>query len=833
MVKFIRRSAILLVIFLAAVAIYLVMSWNHTKQSETVYTSMEDPSLPVVYAEMYGMESNRLAGFRQEMDSSVARESLTILPEDRQLRLHIREYGVSPLAISYDIRSLDQERLVERTEVKDWTSGDGQSVAVLPIQNLLNQGVEYVLHLQLETERHGQLHYYTRILLPDNDYAGQMLSLAKDFSTKTLNPALAADLVTYLETTSTADNSSLGKVTLESSFSQLTWAGLDMTLAGGMETTLRELDGIMGQVCVTYQVSRQAEDGQTELYDVRDYYTMRWDERRIYLMDFERTTNQVFSGDVGQYSGKRILLGVGNDEAVECLKSEKGRYIAFAFNRELWCYDQNGGDTMKNSNSAVKIFSFRSPDDESGRSGYDHHGIKILSVDDSGDVNFMVYGYMNRGVHEGSQGISVCRFNQGRNGSIEELFFVPSNRSFEEIRQDVERLSYLSPQNMLYLYWDRAVFGIDLSSNEYMVVAQNLTEDSYSISNDKKWLAWQEKQSPEMPDEIHVLSLDTGVNQPIRAPQGVALRTLGFVQEDFVYGMARIGAEWILNGRVVELPMYAVEIVDSNLEVQTRFEQEGVSVFHVSVEESRVHMDKLTDIGDNSYQYAGNDTIVCNAAAEETYMEGIGWYASDTHRKVYFIQLDQDISERGVKVSVARRLSYDQSEQLSLGSVSPAQGMLFYAYARGRLMGVYQDFYQAAGAVYDHMGLVTDQHQRIVWDRVNRSNIRNLKDPQTLAYDIVRYLGDFSGNMETDSHMILLDARGAGLRQVLYFIGQGYPVLAYVENGSYLLLYGYDQYNVNICDPSTGNTWKMGLEDAEHYFEERGNDFICGEYVKN
>ncbi len=825
MIKFIRRTAILLGIFLAAVAVYLITAWTHTERAETVYTSMGDPSLPVVFADMYGTERNRLPGFRQEMNASVSREALTILPEDRQLRLFIQEYGVSPLAVSYDIRSLDEQRLVERTEVTDWTSENGQSVVSLPIQNLLNRGTEYLLHIQLETERHGQIHYYTRILWPEQDYARQMLALAREFSVKTLDEAAAADLVTYLETTSTADNSSLGHVTLESSFSQLTWAGLDMVLDGEMQVTLRELDGIMGQVCVTYRLSREGAEGQTEIYDVTDYYTMRWDERRIYLMDFERTANQVFSGTREQYSGKRILLGIGNDDAVERVKSPDGRYLAFEFNRDLWCYDQKEG-------SAVKIFSFRNDMDESGRSNYDRHGIKILSVDDGGSVKFMVYGYMNRGVHEGFQGISVCHFTQERNGSIEELFFVPSQQSFEKIKQDVEQLSYLSGQDMLYLLQDRAVFGIDLSSNEYMVVAQNLADGSYAISEDKKWLAWQENPPAETADEIHVLSLDTGVNQSIRAPQGTALRVLGFVQGDFVYGLARTGEEWILNGRVVELPMYAIEIVDADMEVQTRYEQEGVCVFHVSVEDARVHMDKLASTGANSYEPAGSDTIVCNVAAEETYMEGIGWYASEVHRKVYFIQVDQDIQQKGVKVSAARRLSYDQSEQLLLESVGTQQKMTFYAYARGRLLGVYSQFYQAVEAVYDQMGMVTDQYQQIIWSRVDRENIRRLKEPQTLAYDIVRYLGEFTGNMEADSGMLLLDARGANLRQVLYFIGQGYPVLAYLEDGSYLLIYGYDQYNVNICDSAGGSPQKMGLNDAEDYFSGLGNDFVCGKRLK-
>ena len=386
--KLIKRAAILAGIFLAAVGVYLVVTWNHADEAETVYTFMEAPSLPVVFAEMENGEANRLAGYRQEMSASVARDSLVVLPEDRRLPIRIREYGAAPLSVSYDIRSLDGERLIERTQLDGLdglAGGDGVSTATLPIQNLIARGTEYLLHLQIETELHGEVHYYTRLLWPEEPYAPEMMALAREFSAKSLDEAEAATLVTYLETTSTADNSSLGDVTLKSSFSQLTWAGLDMKLAGEMQVTLTELDGIMGQVRVTYQVSRLSEEGSEELYDVEDYYTMRWDEKRIYLMDFKRTANQVFAGRPADWSGKRITLGIGTDEAVKRMRSGNGRFLAFVFNRDLWLYDQD-------NSSAVKVFSFRTEADDTGRSGYDRHDIEILSVGDTGDVDFLVYG---------------------------------------------------------------------------------------------------------------------------------------------------------------------------------------------------------------------------------------------------------------------------------------------------------------------------------------------------------------------------------------------------------------------------------------------------------
>ena len=788
--KLVKRAAILAGIFLAAVGIYLVIAWNQTDESETVYTLMEAPSLPVVYAEMYGTEANRLAGFTQEMGVSAARDSLVILPEDRRLSLKIHEYGAAPLSVSYDIRSLDGQRLVERSQAEDPAGDGGVSRVTLPIQNLISYGTEYLLHIQLETELHGQLHYYTRILWPETDYAEEMLALAREFSTKTFDEAEAASLVTYLETTDTADNSSLGDVTLKSSFSQITWAGLEMTPVGELRAELTELDGTMGQIRVTYQVSRQPEDGAAELYDAEDYYTMRWDEKRIYLMDFKRTTCQVF-----------------------------------VFNRDLWLYDQD-------SSLAVKLFSFRSEADSTGRSDYNRHDIEILSVDDEGGVHFLVYGYMNRGLHEGSQGISICRYNPDRRGAIEEEFFIPSSESFDELRMDVGRLCYLSSQDMFYLFLDRAVFAVDLTSDEYMVVAQNLIENAYAISAAQDCLAWQDSQTPEGAQIIHLLNLETGVKQEISAPEGTLLRTLGFVQGDFVYGEAAMGDEWTLNGRNEAAPMYAIEIVDDTLENQSSYAPAEMYITNVKVEEARIHLDRLTKTGDGSYEYRDSDTIVCNTASDQTYMEGIGWYASEDRRKLYFIQLDKDIrSGRGVRIAAASHISYDQSERLELHSDGPRQETLFYAYGRGKLQGIYTELAPAVLAVYDMMGIVTDAEQRILWDRVNRRTLRSLTDAQALAFELTKRLGDGGINTVKDG-MMLLDGRGLTLRETLYYISQGYPVLARAEGGAALILYGYDQYNVSVLNPDTGERYKLGLGDGTAYFESYGNDFLCGVQVK-
>ena len=57
-----------------------------------------------------------------------------------------------------------------------------------------------------------------------------MIDLAKTFSSKTFNYQEAAQLTMYLEPDATADNSDLGEVSINCSFSQITWGGLDVEL---------------------------------------------------------------------------------------------------------------------------------------------------------------------------------------------------------------------------------------------------------------------------------------------------------------------------------------------------------------------------------------------------------------------------------------------------------------------------------------------------------------------------------------------------------------------------------------------------------------------------
>ncbi|MEY8354183.1 hypothetical protein AALB39_12595 [Lachnospiraceae bacterium 54-53] len=825
MKRLIKKVGILSAVFITAIAVYFVWNQKNTEKNDVmIYTSMDEPALPVVYADMYGRKMNLLHGYTQDMKQTVSREALTLLPADRAMNIQISDYSGTIRGIEYEVRSLDLERLVERTSVDEWSQEEGGVTASLPIQNLLTKDKEYLLILSLDTSGNGELFYYTRIMWTESTNAKDMIDFALDFTTRTFNYDQARELTTYLETDESEDNSSLGHVTIRSSFSQLTWGGLSVAAVGEIRATLKDLDGIMCSVQLEYEVSRTGEDGEQELYEVEDNFTMKWDTRRIYLMDFERNTNQIFSGRKELFSGKRIMLGISNDDKIRTAKSPSGGCLAYVVNRDLWTYDQN-------QNHAVKVFSFRSGEDDGLRSGYNQHDIKILSVGDNGDVDFLVYGYMNRGVHEGSVGIAMYRYSSGENAA-RERFFTPVTQSFEVLKEDVDQFAHLGANGMLYLMADRAVYGIDLNGNEYMVLADSLMEDGYAVSSTERHFAWQEGSDLYGSGVIHLMDLDTGRKREITGGEDDLYRPLGFVGDDFIYGIARKGDVWVQNGRVKDAPMYRIEIMDQSGKIVKEYEHENVYIADVSVDDSRIHLTQVVKAGEQSYAASRQDTIVCTQELSDKELEGIGWYASEDRRKLYFVQLDKEIPAREVKITVPKKVAYETTEVVELKSGTGTRENRFYAYGAGHYLGSSRNFTDALELAYEKMGVVTDQNQEIVWNRVNRPPARSMKDPLKTGAGFLRNLNGFTESKSYGEGVLMLDARGCGLNQILYFVGRGCPAAAYTGQGGYVLISGYDQYNVTLYNPETGDSEKMGLNDASAFFAGQGNDFVCGVFME-
>ena len=145
--------------------------------------------------------------------------------------------------------------------------------------------------------------------------------------------------------------------------------------------------------------------GAQSLVNAEDNFTMKWNDKRIYLMNYNRYANEAFKGEQKNFAGKRILLGISDAKQIKALKSENSRYILYKVNGNLWRYDQHDKKSMC-------LFTFSDGANEDVRADYKKHDVKVLSASNEGNVDFLVYGYMNRGTYEGQMGVVFYHYDE-------------------------------------------------------------------------------------------------------------------------------------------------------------------------------------------------------------------------------------------------------------------------------------------------------------------------------------------------------------------------------------------------------------------------------------
>ena len=102
---------------------------------------------------------------------------------------------------------------------------------------------------------------------------------------------------------------------------------------------------------------------------------------------------QIFDVTKQILNEKGLLLGIAKPDT-PYMDNEEGTRVAFVQADELWNYN-------KEDDELSLIFSFNSGEGKDERNLTAQHEIKLLDMDKKGNLSFAVYGYMNRGEHEG------------------------------------------------------------------------------------------------------------------------------------------------------------------------------------------------------------------------------------------------------------------------------------------------------------------------------------------------------------------------------------------------------------------------------------------------
>lgn len=840
MKKTIIRIAVCVVVFLAsALIIGSIMNQGHNNMT----MEMAPATLPMITMESGGVACNELHGNTVELDVAYQKDCITLLGEGRQANFTVDTFGREITGISTEVRSIDGSRLIENSEVTGWKA-NGKSFSVsLTLKDLIDTNTQYSLTLILELEGEQKVYYYTTILWNDDVHISEILEFATDFHGKLYDKEMAKELTKYLEPNSKlTDNGTFHKVNIHSSFQQITWGSLEPVQEDAASIRLTQISGNVASLLMDFVVSTG--EGKNKIYyNVEEYYRVRYTSERMYLLDYERTMTQI-PDTTRMYANDKILLGI-TDENVDMMESADGNTVVFSDMGQLLSYNAA-------TNGLTVIFSFYDKDNADRRTLYDNHGIKILDVDEGGNVKFAVYGYMNRGRHEGETGIQIISYDNSLN-TIEEEVYIPYSKSYAVLKDEMEQLLYRNRQQHVYFFLENGVYDVDLENRSAEQLVSIRQDDSLQVSENHEIIVWQEGDDINHSNQLNVRNLNTGEQTVIRAQDGEAIRPLGFMGEDIIYGVARESDIRTENSGQIFYPMYKVCISNSSGDNLKEYGQDGIYIVDCAIEGNQITLSRIQRSENGSYQEILDDQIM-NNVEEEPGQNKVVTADIDIYERYVQIQTKTTIDTRTIKVLNPKEVVFEGGRELTLDAVSEVSR--YYVYNAYGVQGIYSAPGKAVKEAYDSAGVVANDRGITVWlkgNRVSRNQIMAIKEESvtdqknslTVCLDnILRHAG-ITRNTEYDlaqgktaiqileenmTGVQVLDLSGCSLDAVLYYVNQDIPVLAILEDGEAVLVTGFNEFNVVIMEPSTGKLYKKGMNDATTWFAENGNHFIS--YMK-
>ncbi|MCR4655686.1 MAG: hypothetical protein K5770_05585 [Lachnospiraceae bacterium] len=806
------------------------------KDSRDMTMEMGSASLPVIYILEGNEYVNLHQGYVSEMSGNYLRDSLSPLSEGRILPIRIETYGTAISEIGYEVRSMDTKRLVEDQVLTDY-KGDGTKIyADIAIKDLITPETEYMLIMKLTLSDNSLVKYYIRFIDKEELNVSEKLAFARSFSDSTFDKEKALELKTYMESNSEGDNSSFGYVNIHSSFEQLTWGGLNPSLEGSKRLYILDMDRVNASLKLEYQV-RVLE----ELYNVREYFRIREGSDRMYLMEYERTMDQLITHEDEILVNGKLIHGIVS-APVKHMENDDGSVYSFVQQNCLYSYNTLNGNL-------ARVFSFRAEENNDERTEADHYAIEPVSIDEQGNLTFFVYGYMSRGRHEGTEGIAVYYYDSVLN-SVEEQLFIPYSRSYEILRHNMEMLSYINYRGNFFLYLDGTVYKVNLDTAGSTDIAAGLDEGRFVANDEGGMMAWQPENNIYAYNTLRLMDLEGERITDINAAGSEILLPLGFMGEDFIYGRVMPSDISTDESGNILAPMYSICIVDPRGNVLREHTREGCFFMGIEINGNIINIHRSIRDEDGNFIPIEDEQILTNeksTASVNTYTS----VATEEMETTWQTVLKNGSDDKNIKVLTPKEAVYEGERDVELES--GGEERKFYVYSRGRVESVHTDESDAVSKASDIFGNVVDSRCAYVYESGNRKGSTTLSGfSEIVEHDenagslsvcldaMMRYAGVYE-DMENvqakggTAFMFLsgaltekevLNLTGIAPSSMLYYVSRGFPVLAFTEDLNAVLVVGYDSKNMVIYDPSQEAVYKKGMNDSTAWFEQNGNRFI-------
>ena len=809
----ILKLLVLIAIFVGSNFLFVRLMNSSSTESAS---DLGNPTLPVVYMTVGGENINALQPYLMPQDPTKMRESVIPLTTSREITINYKSFGAHVESVSYEVVTPDTGERVGNAKIGSFRDNGESATATFTLAQPLLMDREYPIVFTMEADGR-EIYFYSRVLQRADLIVEQYIEFVSSFYQTCINKQASAELKEYIQPDDTVANNSFAAVNRFSSLELVTWGTMAPQLYRKSIPCIKEINQITCSITNDYLISCTDEENRREIYHVYEFYRLRYFNSEIMLVDFTRTALQEFDPDLGQITTSGVDLGVSTRD-VSFSSNEASDIVAFVQDDGLWTYNSS-------VNKVVNVFTLHSEGDGTDeRCDNSHYGIRILKVGETGDVDFIVFGYMNRGIHEGACGVSVCHYSAER-VNIEERAFIPFDGSSDLLEQYVDRLSYLNSSGDYYLYLDDRICRYDLDAGSCTEILSGIEPDCFVSAGTGRYAAWTANMETRGGEEVRIMDMESGKTKKIRAKNGELVRVLGFINEDLIYGTANSGdGEVQVSGKEL-LPMKSLTITSYDGEEFKEYAPAGLWISGINLEEGLIKINRLRK-EDGRYAEASSDDIMNNKKLSGTLVR------TDT----------KNSSRKGTVVSLVMPTTTTNVNPLCLNAkirtqekdvmIAPAQGSgegpakkRYYIYAGGAMTGIECDAAKAVQTADALRGVVIDEDGQYIYERANRDQRMEL-----VSSEIPDVMKQGSISVEeiaaAKPGALVLDLTGCTLDQILYYIGRGYPVTGLRKNGDTALLVGYDIFNTMMYNKGTGEYFYEAYEDSTPAFEDGGSVFV-------
>jgi hypothetical protein len=848
--KRIIKYIALFAIFCGGVALFSNLFFISRQQTLSA-SDLTDPTLPVVCIDIDGNKIDQLSGFTSEMNAKDMRDALIPISSKRSVTISYKAYKNTIRSVSYEVTTPDTGEVVENAKIGNFTSDGDYMTASFTLSKPILMNREYPICFTIQTDE-TTVYYYANLIQRSDPVTSNYVQFVYDFYQNSLNAETSADLNSYLETDNTITNNTYTNVNLQSTLKQVSWGSLAPTLFRKAVPKITEINDNTCSMTNEYILSATNDAGETEYYRVTEFYRMRYYNSKMYLLNFTRDAEQIFDGSSGAaVTASGVNLGIAS-KSVQYMSDDAGDLVAFVQNGALWEFNSS---TEKLS----EVFSFT--DGTSADERYDNTDcdIKLIRTYEGGGLDFMVYGYMSRGEHEGQMGIMVCHYN-AESSVVTEKVFIPYNKSWQLLKHDIARLSYMNTDGDVYLYLDRSLYRIKNGTNQAETLLTDITPECFVANTDNNMIAYQNEMKENASQTVTVMDLDNGKTKTISAGSGQYIKALGFFGDDFMYGVANQSDLVTDTSGAVTFPMCELKVESFDGTVKKDYKADGIYVTGVTMEPGLAELTRATKNSDGSYAATSDDTILNSSAGAAS---SVTVSTSNTTRQGTTVTLAMASTVTNLKPTVGSfQVQYAGSESadLNLGSDS---GDYYYVYAYGGLQGIYSSAAEAVTTADADVGTVVDSEGQYVYERgaratkaelnnddipsaflsgeTNADKLQSMLDEAAASSsgstasqaesaaestDSAAAESSASSGSSSGSDTRVINLTGCTLDEVLYEVSQGRAVATRLADGSAAVIVGYDQYNTRLYNFSTGEHYYMGMNDSTASMQAAGNIFI-------